>query len=124
MKKYYGLLILLCITVFSICLSSCSKEEDEEATYTLKWQSYASFVDDVYIFEYSESGDKIASNEVGKPSTSQSYKFTANKRAVKVKVYYEFDGTPMWIQQVFYLEKGKNIDIVVNGETMVGRKEP
>ena len=124
MKKYFGLLAIICFTMICVGLSSCSKDEDDESTYTFTWDTSSYMIDDVYLFEYSEAGDKIASNEVGSPSQGHKYKFTATSRAVKVKVYYEINGKPRWVQQVFYLEKGKNKDIVVNGESMVGSKEP
>lgn len=50
------------------------------------------------------------------------------KKTEKVKVYVKMEGgsqtTIRWVQQVYYLQKGKNIDITVNGETIIGTKEP
>ena len=29
-----------------------------------------------------------------------------------------------WVQQVYYLDKGNNIDIIITGNTLVGNYEP
>ena len=57
--------------------------------------------------------------------------FTANSRAVKVKLYIKMysDNSAvtaqyLWAQQVFYLEEGKNIEIKVEDHTKVGKTEP
>lgn len=34
------------------------------------------------------------------------------------------NSTNKWVQQVFYLNKGGNIDITITGETMIGTQEP
>jgi len=52
----------------------------------------------------------------------QTKQFTAAEDAVKVKLY--IDELDKWVQQVFYLKEGGHLDIVINGKTIVGNKEP
>ena len=51
------------------------------------------------------------------------------KNAVKVKVYNTGDKNGVtlvrqWIQTVYYLEEGRNIDIVIKPDTPAGQREP
>ena len=61
--------------------------------------------------------------------TSETY--TANSMTVKVKIYlkmytanYSVTTSYNWVQQVYYLEEGKNIDITIDENTTIGTKEP
>ena len=48
--------------------------------------------------------------------------FTANPDAVKIKIY--IDDFKDWVQQVFYLNNKKAVDIVIENSTIVGPAEP
>ena len=126
MKKKYllGLITIMMVTLMSVSFASCSNDDDDETTYTLKWNVETYGVDDVTLFEYTGTGDKIGSHSVDNLTKNGSYKFTASERAEKVKVYFEIGGSPTWIQQVFYLKSGSNTDIEVTEHSMTGRKEP
>ena len=54
--------------------------------------------------------------------------FVANTNSQKVKAYFvTTNGTQSvarWVQQVYYLEKGKNVEVAVTGETRIGTTEP
>lgn len=50
--------------------------------------------------------------------------FEANEKAEKVKIHITMNSKSSWVQNVFYLEKGKNLDIVINGDVLIGNKEP
>ena len=108
----------------SVSFASCSSDDDDETTYTLKWNFETYGVDDVTLFEYTGTGDKLGSHRVDNLTKNGSYKFTASEKTEKVKIYYEVGGSPRWIQQVFYLKSGSNTDIEVTEHSMVGRKEP
>ena len=86
----------------------------------------------VYLSEYDATGSCVANNSLDAPVQGKTYEFTANDRSEKVKVYMKVklqmgsstSNWNRWVQQVYYLESGKNIDIVINGETIVGTSEP
>ena len=46
----------------------------------------------------------------------------AADNAVKVKLY--IDELERCVQQVYYLNEGGHLEIVINGKTIVGKKEP
>ena len=126
MKKiFFNLTAVVMMAFFCVGLCSCSKDDDNDpTTYTLKWNTETYGVDDIICFEYTGSGDKIGNKDVGYITKNGSYKFTASEKAEKVKVYFEIGGSPRWIQQVYYLKAGGNIDIEVKDNTIVGRNEP
>lgn len=134
MKKI--LPIIVCIFSAVLAFSSCTKE-DPDSTYTVKFNISTATADaaikcDVTVFEYTDSGEKIGQNTVNQMTAGATRKFTANSKAVKVKVYIKMYApnvssvTPkyLWVQQVYYLETGKNIDIAIEDSTMTGSKEP
>lgn len=126
MKKVLFMLALLPIFLFT----SCSDDDDPASTsYTFNWklEDYSMITTNVILFEYSADGEKVANNTI-ECHQGLSKVFTANEKTEKVKVYVKMEGgsqtTIRWVQQVYYLQKGKNIDITVNGETIIGTKEP
>lgn len=126
MKKVLLMLALLPIFLFT----SCSDDDDPASTsYTFNWEleDYSMITTNVILFEYSADGEKVANNTI-ECHQGLSKVFTANEKTEKVKVYVKMEGgsqtTIRWVQQVYYLQKGKNIDITVNGETIIGTKEP
>ena len=126
MKKVLFMLALLPIFLFT----SCSDDDDPASTsYTFNWEleDYSMITTNVILFEYSADGEKVANNTI-ECHHGLSKVFTANEKTEKVKVYVKMEGgsqtTIRWVQQVYYLQKGKNIDITVNGETIIGTKEP
>ena len=126
MKKVLFMLALLPIFLFT----SCSDDDDPASTsYTFNWEleDYSMITTNVILFEYSADGEKVANNTI-ECHQGLSKVFTANEKTEKVKVYVKMEGgsqtTIRWVQKVYYLQKGKNIDITVNGETIIGTKEP
>lgn len=108
-------------------------EKPKSTTYTIKISDFPDLVEGAtmhfYLFEYNELGEKIANNKVDFKPPRFSDIFVANKNAVKVKVYNtgEKNGVTLvhqWIQTVYYLEEGKNIDIVIKPDTPAGQREP
>lgn len=126
MKKY---LFLFALIASVVSFASCSSDDDvvADTTYTLHWETVGSgnlFNIDVILFEYSESGDKIGSHSIDKIKEGDVKPFTAGPNTAKVKVYYEMNDKPKWVQTVFYLVKEMNTDITVDDNTIVGSKEP
>lgn len=87
---------------------------------------------DVFIKEYNDKNECINIQEAHNVKNGDNKKFTAHDMAEKVTVYYEVKTSykdlektmGLWLQQVFYLEKGKNISITISGDTRVGSAEP
>ena len=119
-------LLMLMFASAALLLTSCKKE----TTYT--------FVDNfggsgfteysILLCEYDASGSKVNTNKLDWPTTGQPYVYTANEHAEKIKVRIQAQmgssSFNRWIQQVFYLEEGENIDITLEGSTIVGSSEP
>jgi hypothetical protein len=131
MKK---LIIALPILLFSIfVLNSCSKDDTENlstTSYTLKYTipNFTGITTSILFFEYNSSGEKIGTNAVDNCVTGTTKTFVANSMTVKVKAYFTMEtvvsSDSKWIQQVYYLNKGKNTTITISGETMIGSNEP
>ena len=134
MKKFLSITLLL--TAMFLTFSACSKDDDEkekvqDTTYTFSYTANdppKGFTTNIPLFEYNEKGEQIVQNHVNNCKKGRSEKFTANTDSRKIKVYLVVtNGTQSvynWVQHVYYLEKEKNIDVSVTGESRVGTKEP
>lgn len=132
MQKKLLLFLLMFLPFF---LVSCgSDDEPDYSTYTLNYnlgEESSLVLVDVTLFEYNDAGEKVATNSIPDIKKGASRKFTASARAAKVKVYLKMYSnistvTPkyLWVQQVYYLEKGRNVNIDITGSTMTGNYEP
>ncbi len=134
------ILTIIATAILASAALSCEKEKQEEparpTTYTVTMAmssvtptSAAHY--DLTAFEYNEAGEKVANNTLTMAVNGSTGTFNANQNAVKVKLYIKMyaDNTAitpqyLWVQQVFYLEEGSNIDITIEDHTKVGRAEP
>ena len=117
---------------------SCEKVEptkpDTTYTITMAMSSVTSSSTvhyDLTAYEYNDAGEKVANNALNMAVNGSTKTFTANSRAVKVKLYIKMysdnsavSAQYLWVQQVFYLEEGKNIELKVEDHTKVGKTEP
>lgn len=130
MKRLSRILSITFIMVITaLCISSCSKDDDKETgkfyTVFLKDVGTISFVKvDLYIYEYNDKNEKIATRSWLSAPKDGSKSFTSVPQATKVKIMIKMDSTQKWIQQVFYLSGDKNNNIVINGDMLIGNKEP
>lgn len=123
MKKIRNILIL-CLVLSSALLTSCTKEKFYSITNNFEYGQ------ETIIYEYNEEDEPINVH----PETLNAYEnniFTCSNDVVKIKIFvsgYHIDGffldSGNWIQQVFYLEKNKNTNIVLDGSTIVGPERP
>ncbi len=119
--------ISLCLSIVALILFvGCKKD----TTYT--------FVDNfgcpgaseysVILSEYDASGSRVMTQKIDWPTVGEKYLYTANEHSEKVKVRLQYsfgsNNYAKWVQQVWYLEEGKNIDIITDGESIIGNQEP
>ena len=134
MKRILTILLLPSVMML---LLSCEKEPAKpDTTYTVMMAmssvtSSSAVHYDLTAYEYNEAGEKVANNALNMAVNGSSKTFTANSRAVKVKLYIKMysdnssvNAQYLWVQQVFYLEEGKNIELKVEDHTKVGKSEP
>lgn len=121
------------VTILAIALSmiamttSCTKDPVVKAK-KYSFQTELNWSIKAYLFEYNDAGDKINSQTVEKAEVGQVYPFTAHEDATKVKCYIKYTilgkSESKWVQQVFMLKEGSTVAIDVNGDTIIGNKEP
>lgn len=107
-----------------ILMTGCKKE----TTYTLKWNLDDTVPMDILIMEYSQQSEVIKNVPIYSVQNSFESIYTAaeNSEKVKIQISWESNNTEYnrWVNQVYYLEKGENIDIFIDGNTIVGKQEP
>lgn len=109
----WGILFILSVLSFA----SCTKQD--ATTYSITNDNTFSFT--AFIDECNADGEAInVVNEIFGIETKRV--FTASENAVKLKIY--IDDMDKWVQQVFYLNIGGHLDIVINGKTIVGPQKP
>ena len=118
MKKLSFILL-----VFSavLCFTSCEKEEFPRE-YSI--ESKLNFdIDELYICEYNEQGDRLYDRTINGFNAGSSFSFTAfNNDVTKVKIYVkDFN---KWIQRVYYLSESSTTKIQIDGDILVGYDEP
>ena len=134
------ILTLFVFAVLAATITGCQKdlaggEETAKCSYTVKMAmtnvSASSTVHyDLMAFEYNDAGEKTGNHTITMATTGKSETYTANERSVKVKLYFKMytDKSSYteykWVQQVFYLEKGKTIEVALADTSLVGNKEP
>jgi hypothetical protein len=104
-------------------LNSCTKETTYTFTDNMDY-SGITISRLTILSEYDTNGFCVANNSIESPITGQNYMFIANEKSELVKIYIKWGSSYRWVQQVYYLKKGKNTDIVIDGETIVGPAEP
>ena len=129
-----SLIFVLALTLVFSCEKAERAKPDTTYTITMAMSTVTSSSAvhyDLTAYEYNEAGEKVANNALNMAVNGSSKTFTANSRAVKVKLYIKMysDNSAvtsqyLWVQQVFYLEEGKNIELKVEDHTKVGKTEP
>ena len=125
MKK---ILLIMAMILPMIALTACSDDDEVVSTYSFTWDYESNIEYDFTIYEYDNNNAVVSENFI--PKAKQGFKrgCTAHEKAVKVKIYAEFDlyGLPskVWVQKVYGLNIGSNTDIVVTGKDKIGTVEP
>ena len=130
MKKTLFLTLVSAFALLS--LSSCSKFDaaysqppipPPAGTTAYTFSIYTSGYK-VYLSEYYIIGDRIHNTILFNAEKNVPYSYAAKSRARKVKVQLTRFDSQEWVQQVYYLEEGENIDIEITPTTLVGKIEP
>jgi len=127
MRKVF---LFVCLAVMVVSFTGCPPDPpDKDTTYTFKDDFDSSGTTwEAFIFEYNDAGEVVMQQQSFVTSKGLKRVFVANKRATKVKIKYKIRAGSteaiMWVRQVFYLEKEKNIDINLNGQTILVLQEP
>ena len=118
--------VLVLIAVFMATLAGCKKDTTYSFTDNFGGDGFTEY--SILLSEHDGSGSKVHTEMLDWPEKGKKYVYTASEHSekVKVKIQAKIGSTDYikWIQQVFYLEEGKNIDITLEGTTVVGGKEP
>ena len=75
------------------------------------------------LFEYNDKNERVAQQSFPVFNGYEQV-FKANKNSVKVKVRMIAGDYQRWIQNIFYIDIGGNIDIEAHNKTVVGQSEP
>ena len=130
MKKTLFLALFSALALLS--LSSCTKYDaaytqpptpPPAGTTAYTFSMYTSGYK-VYLSEHNIIGDRIHNTIIFNAEKNVAYSYAANNRAKKIKVQLIRDNSQDWVQQVYYLEEGENIDIEITPITLVGPNEP
>ncbi len=78
----------------------------------------------VYLSEHNIIGDRIHTTIIDNAEKNVAYSYAAQSRTRKIKVQLIKADSHDWVQQVYYLDEGENIDIVITANTLVGSNEP
>ena len=134
------------VAIVTFVLTSCdpsgldtSKKEDS-TTYTIAYnidnrallQEYislgATITESIVISEYNDKNERVNVQDMENIKYGSKKTFTSHSLAEKIAVYIElevsYNGKSGWVAQVYYLEKGSNITITLDGETRVSSACP
>ena len=125
MKKLLLFLTLVVLTTFA----SCTKGTTYTFTDNMDYSGFSIQERTVLLKEYDSNGSLVGDNTLESPVEGKTYVFIPNDRAEMVKVnlnvqYQNGEIRNGWVQQVYSLEKEGNVDIVLDGNTMMGSSEP
>ena len=115
---------------------SCEKDDSarpQETTYSIivsGIQVPEGMTVEILAIEYNSSNERLQTNRFNLVSVPMNKNYTANSRTEKIKVAMNLYGTSsgqsasLWVQQVFYLSKGKHTNINITGSSPTGQYEP
>ena len=128
---------VLFLTLMSVVLMSCSKDDDgitedpKGIDYLFKYEvnNVDRITIEITIFEYNNQGERIGYNTLSNCKKGDNKKFTSKIGAEKLKIQMKAIADDnvssfFWVQQVYYLDKGKSNNITLTGDDMLGKNEP
>ena len=121
----FALLTLITVFIFA----SCSKDKDNDTTYTFKnnIEDTSGVSIRIVLYEYDDDDD-VVNEESFTTKYGVTKVFTADSDATLVKVKITFSGGSIsntyWFKETYKLKKGKNVNIELEGETLLLNREP
>ena len=128
-------LFLAQVTALTLLPLSCTKYDAYDApftqpptppaagttayTFTIFTSGYK-----VYLSEHNFIDDRIYTTIINKAEKDVAYSYAAQNRTKKIKVQLIKGDSHDWVQQVYYLNEGENIDIEISPNTLVGPNQP
>jgi len=120
-------LFLALVTALTLLPLSCTKYDAYDApaagttayTFTIFTSGYK-----VYLSEHNFIDDRIYTTIINKAEKDVAYSYAAQNRTKKIKVQLIKGDSHDWVQQVYYLNEGENIDIEISPNTLVGPNQP
>ena len=140
MKAKKLLLLLFAATV--LLLSSCKKDESNSASGSIsQTTTYNVYVHDLsvpsgmtlecVVIEYNNQNERLETHRFNVYSQQIiNNHYTATNNSTKVKMGLNIRSTTssqssyLWVQKVYYLNKGGNTQVEVTGSSPVGPNEP
>ena len=132
MKRFIVILFSLSMILL---IASCKKEEPE-TSYTVI-STMTAITDstevqwDLTAYEYDENEEMTAFNDILRAVNGTKETFIAHSNSAKVKMFFkmyaDIDNSislSYWINQVYNLEKGKNIEIIIEDHSPYSINEP
>lgn len=135
-------LLLMLFTIAIFLLTGCKKDERLSGSGSQsQTTTYDVYVHDLgvpsemrvecLVIEYSNQNEPLKTNRFNVSSQQVINKnYTATDNSVKVKVAFNIysttssQSTHLWVQQVFYLNKGGNTQVEITGSSPSGPHEP
>ena len=132
MKRF----IVILFSLSMILLIASCKMEEPETTYTVI-STMTAITDstevqwDLTAYEYDENEEMTAFNDILRAVNGTKETFIAHSNSAKVKMFFkmyaDIDNSislSYWINQVYNLEKGKNIEIIIEDHSPYSINEP
>ena len=133
MKRFIAILFSLSMILL---IASCKKEEQPQTTYTViinvsTLTDATAVLCDFTAYEYDENEEMTAFNDILRAVNGTKETFIAHSNSAKVKMFFkmyaDIDNSisvSYWINQVYNLEKGKNIEIIIEDHSPFSINEP
>ena len=119
-----------------ILLIAACKKEEPETSYTVI-STMTAITDstevqwDLTAYEYDENEEMTAFNDILRAVNGTKETFIAHSNSAKVKMFFKMYADidksislSYWINQVYNLEKGKNIEIIIEDHSPYSINEP
>ena len=124
-------LFLLPLLAMTLVFSSCESNRENEicAAYSIKCEVTNGYKQTLRIFECNDQGEKLYDHTIEKTVEGKTYYYTAQYPYItKIKIHVSVESVAgdyqKWVQRVYYLDKNKTTEIILNGNTTIGKNEP
>jgi hypothetical protein len=122
-RKLISIIIIIILTTIVI-LFFINRETSYTFIDNVSSKDPNSLTMEFTLYEYTDSNEEVDSHTF-KSKRGLHKKFKANEQTKKIKVSFLLGGTfNRWIDKVYYIKKGSNTNIKVNGDDEIREDEP